>query len=67
MDARLIELETRLAFQEENIQSLNQSVGHQQQIIDSLQQEIEDMRQRLQALSLSPLEGHTDEPPPPHY
>lgn len=67
MDDRIIELETRLAFQEESIQSLSQSLGHQQQTIDSLQLEIEELRQRLKAVAVSPLEGDTLEPPPPHY
>ena len=67
MDERLVDLETRLTFQEESIQVLSQSLGHQQQIIDSLQREIDELRQRLQAMSPSPLEGDGEEPPPPHY
>ncbi len=68
MDARIIELETRVAFQEESIQSLSQALGLQQQIIDSLQLEIDELRQRLMAVTISLVEGDTvGEPPPPHY
>jgi SlyX protein len=67
MDERIIELETRLAFQEEGIHQLNQSLQHQQQIINGLQREIEELRQRLKAVSASPLDADAAEPPPPHY
>ena len=66
-ESRIIELETRLAFQEESIQSLSQTLGHQQQTIDGLQLEIEELRQRMKAVATSPLEGDAVEPPPPHY
>ncbi len=67
MDDRLVDLETRIAFQEESIQVLSQSLVHQQQIIGSLQREVDELRQRLQAMSTSPLQGDDEEPPPPHY
>ncbi|MEN8177930.1 MAG: SlyX family protein [Pseudomonadota bacterium] len=66
-DDRFIELESRMAFQEESIQSLSQSLRHQQQIIDELLLTIEELRQRLKTVSASPLDGDVAEPPPPHY
>ena len=67
MDARIIELETRLAFQEESIHQLNLAISRQQQTIDGLQQQLEELRQRLKATPASPLDNATAEPPPPHY
>ena len=67
MEDRVIELETRLAFQEDSIQHLNQTLADQQRLIDSLLAELSQLKQRLQSLSPSPLEGDHPEPPPPHY
>ena len=67
MEERLIELETRLAFQEDAIHHLNQTVADQRRQIDALEQRIEQLKQRLQSLNPSPLEGDQPEPPPPHY
>lgn len=67
-ESRIIELETRVAFQEESIQSLSQALGHQQQILNDLRLEIEELRQRLKAGSASPMDPDAVvEPPPPHY
>lgn len=67
MEARIVELETRLAFQEETIQRLSETLASQQRSIDDLTRSLEFLRQRLQALSPSPLQGDAEEPPPPHY
>ena len=67
MEERIIELETRLAFQEEGIQTLNQALHDQQQLIDELQRELHELRERFKAFSTSPLEAGDIEPPPPHY
>lgn len=62
-----MELETRLAFQEEHIETLSQTVSRQQQTIDALRREMDELRQRLQAVSAAPLVEDVAEPPPPHY
>jgi SlyX protein len=67
MEERVVELETRLAFQEDAIHHLNQTVAEQQRHIDALLETVEQLKQRLQSLSPSPLEGDQPEPPPPHY
>jgi SlyX protein len=67
METRVVELETRLAFQEDAIHHLNQTVADQQRQIDVLSKTLEQLKERLQGLSLSPLEGDQPEPPPPHY
>lgn len=67
MDDRIIELESRQAFQEESIQSLEKMIRQQQQIIDRLQLDVEELHQRLKSTATSPLDGTAVEPPPPHY
>ncbi len=67
MDDRIIELESRQAFQEESIQSLEKMIRQQQQIIDRLQLDVEELHQRLKSAAISPLDGTAVEPPPPHY
>jgi SlyX protein len=65
-DARLIELETRLAFQDEAIDGLNRSLVEQQKAMDRMSLELERLHDRLKAMTPSPLDA--DEPEvPPHY
>jgi SlyX protein len=62
----LTELQTRLAFQDDTLQSLNQTVIRQQQEIQELKLELLELKERLQELAES--EGERkEEAPPPHY
>lgn len=67
MENRLIELESRLAFQEHTLQELNGVVARQQQEILRLTRELEALRGQLRDLATLPVAGRVDEPPPPHY
>lgn len=67
MEARVVELETRLAFQEDAIHHLNETVAAQQRQIDALTKTLEALKKRLLSLSPSPLDSNEAEPPPPHY
>jgi SlyX protein len=62
----LTELQTRLAFQDDTLQSLNQTVIRQQQEIQELKLELAELKERLQEVVESTAE-RKDEPPPPHY
>lgn len=64
---RIIELETRLAFQEHALQALNDIVTRQQQQIGALVREIQTLKDRLRAAAPSPVGSLEDEKPPPHY
>ena len=66
IDNRLIELESRLTFYEEGMQSLSDLAYTQQQQIDRLQLRIEGLTDRLEDVSDSGLGKIVDEPPP-HY
>lgn len=67
MENRLIELETRLAFQDETLQTLNIELGHQQQEIALLTQEIAALKAQLRSLAPDLTASRMPEPPPPHY
>ena len=67
MENRLVELETRLAFQDETLQTLNIELARQQQEIALLTQEIAALKAHLRSLAPDPGGGPAQEPPPPHY
>ena len=67
MEERLIDLESRIAFQDETIDVLNRTVMEQQQQLESLTKEVAHLRDRLKAIAPSPLDSDEPEPPPPHY
>ena len=66
MEERLIELETRIAFQEGTLAELNEVIIEQRGMIERLRSEMELLRERMRALNPSPIDGGA-EPPPPHY
>lgn len=67
MKERLIDLETRLAFQEDLIQSLNQTVAQQQKQLDELQRIQNALIERMRLLAEALPQAPGEEPPPPHY
>lgn len=66
-ETHIVELETRLAFQEHTLQALNDVVTRQQQQIEALVREIQTIKDRLRAAAPSPVAPLEDEKPPPHY
>ena len=66
METRITELEVKLAFAEDLLETLNQTVFRQQEQIDRLQLEFRAMRQQM--LQAQPAEQRSlrDEIPP-HY
>lgn len=67
MENRLIELETRLAFQDNSLQELNAVVVRQQREIDALTRELEMLKAQLRTLAPDLVVNRADEAPPPHY
>lgn len=65
--ARAVEIETRLAFQEEALQQLNDALLRQQQALNRLTNDLAALTERLRGLEPSPVGRREDEPPPPHY
>lgn len=66
MDNRLIELETRLAFQDQTLQELNNVVVRQQSEIAGLIRDIENLKIQLRTLAPEMAANRSDEIPP-HY
>jgi SlyX protein len=66
METRITELEVKLAFAEDLLETLNQTVFRQQEQIDRLQHEVRALRQQM--LQAQPTEERSlrDEIPP-HY
>ena len=67
MNEEIIELQTRLAFQEESIIELSDVVARQQKLLDRMQRDLEQLQRQVRALTPQELMDKAEEPPPPHY
>ena len=65
-ESRLTELETKLAFAEDLLETLNQTVVRQQAQLDLMQQQLRLLHQRLQDAHPDETRSPRDEVPP-HY
>lgn len=66
-DARLIELETRIAFQEQAQIELSDLVHRQHRELEALRRALAQANADLHSLRDSLPDGASPEPPPPHY
>lgn len=66
MEARIVELETRLAFQDDTIQALNDALVEQQKLLDRLQLHMAALSRRQEEIGAQ-FETSAQESPPPHY
>ena len=66
LEARVTDLETRLAFQDDTIQALNDVLVAQQNAVDRLQMQIAALLKRQKEMG-GQFESFEDEAPPPHY
>ena len=64
--ARLTELETKLAFAEDLLETLNQTVARQQGQIDSLQQQLRLLHQQMKEAAPDEVRTPRDDIPPPY-
>ena len=62
-----MDLQTRLAFQEDSIDSINQTVARQQSRIDLLQREILRLKEMLEDVRGSQGDAGSATELPPHY
>jgi SlyX protein len=65
-DERIIELETRQAFQDDTIQALNDVVIEQGRVIERLQLQMAELIKRYEEM-VGQYGGEGEEAPPPHY
>ncbi|BAN50166.1 SlyX family protein [Metapseudomonas resinovorans] len=66
LETRIADLESRLAFQDDTIQALNDVLVEQQRVVDRLQLQLAALAKRQEEL-LSQYGPGDDEAPPPHY
>lgn len=65
-DERLLELETRVAFQEDTIQKLDDALASQQQQIMDLERQVQLLGLQIKDIEAVPATTGP-EAPPPHY
>lgn len=62
----IIDIQSRLAFQEDALTELNRVAARQQQEIRDLKEEIKQLKEGLKSVAAS-IPGRGEEEPPPHY
>ncbi len=67
MENKIIDLESKLAFQDETINELNEVITDQQQQLDQLREEIRLLSLRIASVAESAVGTEEKEAPPPHY
>ena len=67
LTSRLVDLETRLAFQENSIHSLNEAMHRQQLEIERLTRAVAILAEQMRSALPSLVGSVQDEKPPPHY
>ncbi|MBH3384593.1 MULTISPECIES: SlyX family protein [Pseudomonas] len=66
LEMRVIELETRQAFQDDTLQALNDVVVEQAKVIERLQLQVAELIKRHEEM-VGQFGSEGDEAPPPHY
>lgn len=67
MEQKLADLETRIAFQDQEIQTLNEVILRQQQQLDQLAEQIRILQDRIKDMRPDLVIPESQETPPPHY
>ncbi|AVH34919.1 hypothetical protein AL532_00660 [Pseudomonas monteilii] len=66
LELRIVELETRQAFQDDTIQALNDVVVEQARVIERLQSQMAELIKRYEEM-VGQYGSEGEEAPPPHY
>ena len=67
LQQQLIDLESKLAFQEDVVQSLNDELHEHQKSIEKLQRQVMLLAEKISQGTDSGILRLDEEPPPPHY
>ena len=65
--SRIVELESKLSFQDDTIEKLNHVITDQQQQLDMLNARIEKLVEWAKQQQQSDIATQNEEAPPPHY
>lgn len=66
LEERVMELESRLAFQDDTLSTLNDVIVEQQRVVDRLQLQMAALLKRYEEV-MGQYEASEEEAPPPHY
>jgi len=66
-EQRMDELESRLAFQDDHIQQLNDIITQLQLEVMTVNERLDQSERRIQELAPSMIKPVSEETPPPHY
>ncbi|WP_330208038.1 SlyX family protein [Pseudomonas sp. AM14(2022)] len=66
LEERVTDLESRLAFQDDTIQALNDELVAQQRVIERLQLQMAGLLKRQEEM-VGQFDSFEEEAPPPHY
>ena len=67
LESRIIELETKLAFQDDLLNDLNDVVAEQSQTVSVLTRELYELQQVVNRRAPPNTAAQSEETPPPHY
>lgn len=67
LQQQLIDLESKLAFQEDVVQTLNNELHEHQKSIEKLQRQVMLLAEKISKTDDSGILRVDEEPPPPHY
>lgn len=67
LEQRIIELETKVAYQDETIEILNDEIKSHQVTMAKMQRQLELMAGKVKDLQPSSVASMAEETPPPHY
>lgn len=67
LEARITELETKVAYQDETIDILNDELKQHQMAMAKMTRQIELVGEKLKEMKPSSVVGEEHEIPPPHY
>ncbi|KTF13325.1 SlyX family protein [Pseudoalteromonas sp. H105] len=67
IEHRLMELEAKVAFQDETIDILNDEIKAHQQLLAKMKRQTELLAEKLKESQQPSLMSQMQEPPPPHY
>jgi SlyX protein len=67
LNARIDTLEMRIAYQDQTIEDLNNTIVAQWKQIDGLTRQVANLLDRVQEAETGAARPNAPEPPPPHY